>query len=99
MSLIHIGVCEHLVGDSVPRSVALFAGTLYFEACARGHLGSITDGDDEPYHASAIDLLRRKEACSIAFDLLWINDDLRLPPLVERKKRLKRPAALQSPHR
>ena len=66
---------------------------------------AILDGEvicvDETGRPIFIDLLRRKEPCFVAFDLLWLNgEDLRPLPLVERKARLKRLlAALQSPDR
>jgi bifunctional non-homologous end joining protein LigD len=45
-----------------------------------------------------LDLLRRrKPAAFVAFDLLWLNgEDLRMLPLVERKKRLRRLLARRS---
>jgi bifunctional non-homologous end joining protein LigD len=46
-----------------------------------------------------IDLLRRKNPCFVAFDLLWLNgEDLRPLPLVERRKRLKRLLARRTNH-
>ena len=56
---------------------------------------AILDGEvicvDETGRPIFLDLLRRKEPCFVAFDLLWLNgEDLRQLPLVERKKRLKR---------
>jgi bifunctional non-homologous end joining protein LigD len=56
---------------------------------------AVLDGEvccvDETGRPIFIDLLRRKEPCFVAFDLLWLNsEDLRSLPLVERKKRLKR---------
>jgi bifunctional non-homologous end joining protein LigD len=56
---------------------------------------AILDGEvicvDETGRPIFIDLLRRKESCFVAFDLLWLNgEDLRPLPLVGRKARLKR---------
>jgi bifunctional non-homologous end joining protein LigD len=56
---------------------------------------AILDGEvicvDETGRPIFLGLLRRKEPCFVAFDLLWLNgEDLRPLPLVERKKRLKR---------
>jgi len=56
---------------------------------------AVLDGEvccvDESGRPIFVDLLRRKEPCFVAFDLLWLNGkDLRPLPLVERKKRLKR---------
>jgi ATP-dependent DNA ligase len=56
---------------------------------------AVLDGEvicaDETGRPIFIDLLRRKEPCFIAFDLLWLNgEDLRQLPLVERKARLRR---------
>jgi bifunctional non-homologous end joining protein LigD len=64
---------------------------------------AILDGEvicvDETGRPIFIDLLRRKEPCFVAFDLLWLNgEDLRPLPLVERKKRLKRLMARRSNH-
>jgi bifunctional non-homologous end joining protein LigD len=64
---------------------------------------AILDGEvicvDETGRPIFIDLLRRKEPCYVAFDLLWLNgEDLRPLPLVERKKRLKRLLARRSNH-
>jgi bifunctional non-homologous end joining protein LigD len=56
---------------------------------------AILDGEvicvDETGRPIFIDLLRRKEPCFVAFDLLWLNgEDLRPLPLIERKALLKR---------
>lgn len=64
---------------------------------------AILDGEvicvDETGRPIFIDLLRRKEPCFVAFDLLWLNgEDLRPLPLVERKKRLKRLLRRRSNH-
>lgn len=64
---------------------------------------AILDGEvicaDETGRPIFIDLLRRKEPCYVAFDLLWLNgEDLRPLPLIERKKRLKRLLARRSNH-
>jgi bifunctional non-homologous end joining protein LigD len=64
---------------------------------------AILDGEvicvDETGRPIFIDLLRRKEPCFVAFDLLWLNgEDLRGLPLIERKKRLKRLMARRSNH-
>ena len=64
---------------------------------------AILDGEvicvDETGRPIFIDLLRRKEPCFVAFDLLWLNgENLRPLPLVERKKRLKRLLRRRSNH-
>jgi bifunctional non-homologous end joining protein LigD len=64
---------------------------------------AVLDGEvccvDETGRPIFIDLVRRKEPCFVAFDLLWLNgEDLRPLPLVERKKRLKRLLARRSNH-
>jgi bifunctional non-homologous end joining protein LigD len=64
---------------------------------------AILDGEvccvDETGRPIFIDLLRRKEPCYIAFDLLWLNgEDLRPLPLIERKARLKRLFRRRSNH-
>src|SRR5215469_15129077 len=64
---------------------------------------AILDGEvicvDESGRPIFLDLLRRKEPCFVAFDLLWLNgEDLRTLPLVERKTRLKRLLARRSNH-
>jgi bifunctional non-homologous end joining protein LigD len=64
---------------------------------------AVLDGEvccvDETGRPIFINLLRRKEPCFVAFDLLWLNgEDLRPLPLVERKKRLKRLLARRSNH-
>jgi bifunctional non-homologous end joining protein LigD len=63
---------------------------------------AIVDGEvicvDETGRPIFIDLLRRKEPCFVAFDLLWLNGELRPLPLIERKKRLKRLLARRSNH-
>jgi bifunctional non-homologous end joining protein LigD len=64
---------------------------------------AILDGEvicvDETGRPIFLDLLRRKEPCLVAFDLLWLNgEDLRPLPLVERKKRLKRLMRRRSNH-
>ena len=64
---------------------------------------AIFDGEvicvDETGRPIFIDLLRHKEPCFAAFDLLWLNgEDLRAFPLIERKKRLKRLLARRSNH-
>jgi bifunctional non-homologous end joining protein LigD len=54
---------------------------------------------DETGRPIFIDLLRRKEPCFVAFDLLWLNgEDLRPLPLIERKARLKRLLRRRSNH-
>ena len=62
---------------------------------------AVLDGEvccvDETGRPIFIDLLRRKEPCYVAFDLLY-GQDLRPLPLVERKKRLKRLLARRSNH-
>jgi ATP dependent DNA ligase-like protein len=63
----------------------------------------ILDGEvicvDETGRRIFLDLLRRREPCFVAFDLLWLNgEDLRPLPLIERKKRLKRLLAWRSNH-
>jgi bifunctional non-homologous end joining protein LigD len=62
---------------------------------------AVLDGElcsvDESGRPIFLDLLRRKDPCFVAFDLLWLNgEDLRPLPLVERKKRLKRLLARRS---
>jgi bifunctional non-homologous end joining protein LigD len=64
---------------------------------------AILDGEvicvDESGRPIFIDLLRRKEPCFVAFDLLWLNgEDLRPLPLIERKGRLKRLLRRRSNH-
>jgi bifunctional non-homologous end joining protein LigD len=64
---------------------------------------AVLDGEvccvDETGRPIFIDLLRRKEPCFVAFDLLWLNgEDLRPLPLVERKKRLRRLLRRRSNH-
>jgi bifunctional non-homologous end joining protein LigD len=56
---------------------------------------AILDGEviaaDATGHPMFLDLLRRRPASFVAFDLLWLKgEDLRPLPLVERKKRLRR---------
>ena len=58
---------------------------------------AILDGEivclDQDGHSQFLELMRRKrrDACLYSFDLLWLNDeDLRLLPLIERKRRLRR---------
>jgi hypothetical protein len=55
----------------------------------------VLDGEvicaDETGRPIFLDLLRRRNACFVAFDVLWLNgEDQRQLALVERKKRLRR---------
>ena len=66
-------------------------------------VNAILDGEiicvDETGRPIFLDLLRRKDPCFVAFDLLWLNgEDLRSLPLVERKTRLKRLLRRRSNH-
>src|SRR5215471_14600425 len=66
--------------------------------------GAILDGEvicaDETGRPIFLEMLRgRHPVCFVAFDLLWLNgEDLRLLPLIERKKRLKRLLRRRSNH-
>jgi len=64
---------------------------------------AVLDGEvcclDETGRPIFIDLLRRKEPCFVAFDLLWLNgEDLRPLALLERKRRFKRLLRRRSNH-
>jgi bifunctional non-homologous end joining protein LigD len=64
---------------------------------------AVLDGEvvcvDETGRPIFLDLLRRKEPCFVAFDLLYlIREDLRPLPLIERKARLKRLLRRRSNH-